>query len=63
VAVDDLAVTWSPPTGDLIEFGWDPYRVGNLTGWDDLPPARVDDSARPNAHGSFDAPVWAGPGR
>lgn len=62
MAVDDLTVTWSPPTGGTqIEFGWDPYRVGNLTGWDDLPPARLDDNPRPNAHGSFDAPVWSGP--
>jgi hypothetical protein len=61
MAVDDLIVTWAPPTGAQVVFGWDPYRVGNLTGWDDLPPARVDDNARPNAHGSFDAPVWAGP--
>ena len=37
-----------------------PYKVGRISGWDELPAPRLDEVNRPNAHGAFDAPVWAG---
>jgi hypothetical protein len=57
VAADTIDVTWRGLT--LSHEG--PYRVADITGWEGTPPARVDDVARPNAHGSFDAPAWSGP--
>ena len=40
--------------------GLGPFTFSELDGWEELPPARHDGSdVRPQAHGRFDAPVWA----
>lgn len=35
------------------------YRITGITGWDELPASRVEDTPRANQHGSFDTPVWS----
>jgi hypothetical protein len=52
-------LTWAGITvaGD----GSSVYNLRSLTGWKgDLPPAQYDSDQRPNAHGTFGGPVWAG---
>jgi hypothetical protein len=51
----DITVEW----GGLL-FDDDAYRISNLTGWEGIPPVRINDVERPNAHGSFDTPGWSG---
>lgn len=36
-----------------------PFGIRRLLGWDELPDARMDAPARPQAHGRFDTAVWA----
>lgn len=36
-----------------------PFGIRTLLGWDELPDARLDAPARPQAHGRFDTAVWA----
>lgn len=36
-----------------------PFGIRTLLGWDELPDSRQDSQVRPQAHGRFDAPVWA----
>lgn len=55
MGADTIDVVW----GDVTLAHEGPYRVADISGWDDLPPSRVDDVARANQHGSFDAPVWS----
>jgi hypothetical protein len=55
LGADTIDVVWGAVT--LAHEG--PYRVADISGWEDLPGARVDDVARANSHGSFDAPVWS----
>ena len=55
MAADTIDITWNGVT--LSHEG--PYRVADLTGWEDLPGGRIDAVARPNRHGAFDAPIWA----
>ena len=55
MAADTIDITWGAVT--LSHEG--PYRISNITGWEEPPDGRTDDTARPNAHGSFDAPIWA----
>jgi hypothetical protein len=56
VPSDVISVSWR--TVELTHEG--PYRVADITGWEGTPSARVDDVARSNGHGSFDAPAWSG---
>src|SRR3954451_13083051 len=55
MGADTIDVVW----GDVTLSHEGPYRVADISGWDDLPPSRVDDVGRSNRHGSFDAPVWS----
>jgi hypothetical protein len=58
LASDTIDVVWN--AGASVTLAHEgPYRVADISGWDDLPPSRVDDVARANQHGSFDAPVWS----
>lgn len=55
MGADTIDVQW----GSVLLSHEGPYRVADITGWEDLPGGRVDDVARANRHGSFDAPVWS----
>jgi hypothetical protein len=59
VAADTIDVVWTTPTSTITLAHEGPYRVADITGWEDSPGGRVDDQARANAHGSHDAPVYA----
>lgn len=56
MAADTIDITWQ----DLVLSHEGPYKVARIGGWEETPSPRVDDQSRPNAHGSFDAPIWAG---
>lgn len=63
------AITYAVPTvtaiwwGDLSLFGsavpGGRFKVLSLEGWEELPSVREGWQSRPQAHGMFDAPVWA----
>lgn len=57
--VEGTAIEWDQAT--LLDVPEADFVLEDLRGWEDLPDARTSWAVRPGQHGSFDAPVLAGP--
>lgn len=55
--LSNSTVTWRGITFSGVQGT--PFGLGTLDGWDELPPDRRESTPRPQAHGTFDEPVWS----
>lgn len=54
-----VTFSWGDLSVGVIDGTDTGYLIDSIEGWEDLPTTRQDSADRANAHGAFDAPVWA----